>query len=107
MKNFNDFFQGEGFYNLMENYRNAKTNEEVIDAFFKLKEEIGNQVDAVVIVKNADTLKKNIIAADSLLTLFAFSPHIFLQPDLMEERKKECQKVGYALRNLRESIFSE
>ena len=107
MKNFDDFFQGEEFFNLMENYRNAKTKDEEIEAFFKLKEEIGNQVDAVVIVKNADTLKENIIAADSLLTLFAFSSHVFLHPDRIEERKKECQKVGYALRDLRESIFSE
>lgn len=72
-----------------------------------LTENKGGQIDYRVIVKNADELKQAMVAADSMLTLFAFSPHIFLQKDKIEERRKDCEKIGLALRKLTESIFSK
>ena len=72
-----------------------------------LTENKGGQINYQVIVENADELKQAMIAADSMLTLFAFSPHIFLQQDKFEERKKDCEKIGFALRKLTESIFSQ
>lgn len=65
-----------------------------------------SRVELPVIVKIAEELKELITAADSILTLFAFSPHIFLQEDKLEERKKEAERIGFGLRKIKESIFS-
>lgn len=71
-----------------------------------MTENKGGQLGTRVSKKNADELKQLMIDADSMLTLFAFSPHIFLQEDKFEERKKEAQRIGFALRKLKASIFS-
>lgn len=107
MENFDDFLQGNEFFNLMEDYRNAKTMGQRIKASFELKKRISDQVNNVFILKNkeAEELRMKMNYAASLLTSFLLSSPIFLQPDGSEDRTKERIKVGYALRDLVEKFF--
>lgn len=79
----------------IDNLITILTNEKLLDK---------RPVDALVNAKIADELKQLMIDADSLLTLFVFSEHIFNEKKA--ERKKEAGRIAIGLRKIYESNFS-
>jgi len=79
-------------------------NDVLVDASYN--EDYSHSIDLTVteirqiakLLKDFYELKKLAIDADSLLTLFAFSEHIFNKKK--DERKKEAERIGFGLRRI-------